>query len=65
MTFDSIKQYVLSSYDEVKNKVTWTPYNELQSSTVIVLVASIILALSLGLVDFVFENAMTWFYRSF
>lgn len=65
MNFKDIKEYISSSIDEVKNKVTWPSYNDLQSSTVLVLVSSLILALLLGLVDFVFENGMTWFYRSF
>lgn len=65
MTFASIKEYVTSSFDEVKNKVSWPTYSELQSSTVLVLVASSLFALLLGLVDFLFENGMTWFYRSF
>jgi preprotein translocase subunit SecE len=65
MNFAEIKEYVTSSVDEVKNKVTWPAYSDLQSSTVLVLVASLILSLLLGLVDFVFENGMNWFYRSF
>jgi preprotein translocase subunit SecE len=62
---EKFKSYTLSSIDEIKNKISWTPYNELQNSTIIVLVASLIFALAVGLVDFVFENGMTWFYRSF
>lgn len=65
MNAQEVKEYVASSVDEVKNKVTWPAYNELQSSTVLVLVASVIFSLAIGLVDFVFENGMTWFYRSF
>ncbi|MDX2197048.1 MAG: preprotein translocase subunit SecE [Cytophagales bacterium] len=62
---EKVKIFVLESYEEVKNKMTWPSYNELQASTVIVLVSSLIFALAVGLVDFVFENGMTWFYRSF
>ncbi|MFN0048265.1 MAG: preprotein translocase subunit SecE [Cytophagales bacterium] len=65
MNFNDIKEYVVTSIDEVRNKVSWPSYSDLQSSTVLVLVASVILSLALGLVDFVFENGMNWFYRSF
>jgi preprotein translocase subunit SecE len=65
MNFKDIKEYVVTSIDEVRNKVSWPAYNDLQSSTVLVLVASVILSVLLGLVDFVFENGMNWFYRSF
>lgn len=63
--FKNISLFVNESIDEVKNKVSWTPMSELQSNTVIVLIASIVFAIFIGLIDFVFENGMTWFYRSF
>ncbi|MFM7193643.1 MAG: preprotein translocase subunit SecE [Bacteroidota bacterium] len=62
---DRIKNYVLESVDEVKNKVTWSAFNELQSSAILVLVASILFAIVIGLIDFGFQNALAWFYREF
>jgi preprotein translocase subunit SecE len=53
------------SYDEMLHKVTWSKYSELQSSSVLVLVASLIFALLIGLIDLVFENSMSWFYNAF
>ena len=50
------------SYDEIKNKVTWPPYAELQSNTALVLVASLIFALLIGVMDFVFKNGMEVIY---
>jgi len=44
-------KYVVESWDEVKNKVTWPKYSELQSSAVLVLVASTIFALIIGGID--------------
>ena len=48
---DNIKTYLQTSYDELTSKVTWPSWKELQSNTVIVAVASIIIALIIGLMD--------------
>ena len=63
--FEKIKLFVNESIEEVRYKVSWSSMSELQSSTIIVLAASLVFALFIGLIDFVFENGMTWFYRSF
>ncbi len=60
-----IKNYILESIDEVKNKVSWSKFSELQSSAILVLVASVIFAIIVGLVDFGFQNVLGWFYREF
>jgi preprotein translocase subunit SecE len=60
-----IKNYILESVDEVKNKVTWSKFNELQSSAILVLVASLIFALIIGLIDFGFQNGLALFYKEF
>jgi len=46
-------------------KVSWPKYAELQSSSILVLVASLIFALLIGVIDLAFENAMQWFYNAF
>ena len=48
-----------------RSKVTWPKFNELQSSGILVLVASIIFAFVIGLIDLGFKNVLTWFYREF
>jgi preprotein translocase subunit SecE len=48
---DKIKLYIKESYYELVNKVTWPSWEELQSSTVLVLVASIIIALVVFAMD--------------
>lgn len=58
-------EFVKGSVDELKTKVTWPSYNDLQSSSALVLVASLIIALMIGVMDLGFENIMTWFYRNF
>ncbi|MBC7921834.1 MAG: preprotein translocase subunit SecE [Ferruginibacter sp.] len=57
--------FLKDSVEEIRTKVTWPKYNELQKSSTLVLVASFIFAIVVGLVDFVFQNGMTWFYGSF
>ena len=65
ITMERVKNYILESIDEVKNKVSWSKFNELQSSAILVLVASLIFALLIGVIDFGFQNALSWFYKEF
>ncbi len=60
-----LKKFVLESVEELRHKVTWPKYNELQSSSILVLIASLIFALIIGVIDFAFENSMEWFYNNF
>lgn len=62
---EKLKNYILDSIDEIRNKVSWPKFNELQSSAILVLVASLIFALVIGLIDLGFKNVLTWFYREF
>ncbi len=62
---EKLKNYILDSIDEIRNKVSWSKFNELQSSAILVLVASVIFALVIGLVDFGFRSALQWFYKEF
>ncbi len=50
------------SYDEMRHKVSWPKLSELQSSSVLVLVASLIFALVIGIIDLGFDKIMDWFY---
>ena len=52
---------ISESYQEMVNKVTWPSLNSLQSSSVLVLIASLIFALFTGLIDLGFENVMSLF----
>ncbi len=53
------------SYFELKEKVTWPKWSELQNSSTLVLVASLIFALVIFGMDRVFETVLGWFYESF
>jgi preprotein translocase subunit SecE len=50
---EAIRQYFRESYNELVNKVTWPPLSELQSTTIVVLVASIVIALVIYLMDII------------
>ena len=58
---DNIK----ASYTELVHKVSWPTRKELANSAVLVMVASLILALVVWLMDFCFEHLMTFIYRLF
>jgi preprotein translocase subunit SecE len=57
--------YLAESWDEIKNKVSWSSFKELQGSAILVLVASTIFAFVIGLIDWVFKTGLGWFYREF
>ena len=56
--------YLAQSYEEMIHKVTWPSITSLQNSSVLVLIASLIFAIFIGLIDLGFENLMSLFYRS-
>lgn len=51
------------SYTELTQKVTWPTRQELTSSSIIVLIASVIIALFVTGVDVVFDNALRVVYN--
>jgi len=53
----------MSSVDEMRHKVSWPKLSDLQSSSVLVLVASVIFALLIGVIDLGFDRIMDWFYN--
>ncbi|MHA8051591.1 preprotein translocase subunit SecE [Aquirufa sp. ROCK2-A2] len=56
---------IKESWVEVTENVTWPKFSELQSSSVLVLVASLIFALLVGLIDLAFKSGLDLFYSSF
>ncbi|MDR1722872.1 MAG: preprotein translocase subunit SecE [Tannerella sp.] len=57
-----IIKYCKDSYNELVHKVSWPTRVELSNSAVVVLFASIIIALVVFAIDFVFEHAMRFIY---
>ena len=57
--------YVKECYTELVQKVSWPTWKELQSSAVVVSIASLIIALVVYLMDKSFETVLEAFYRIF
>ena len=57
-----IINYIKEAYLELVQKVSWPTRAELTNSAVVVLIASIILALIVWLMDLGFENIMKFIY---
>jgi preprotein translocase subunit SecE len=57
--------YIKSSYDELINKVSWPTWSELQSSSIVVAIASMIIALIIYIMDSAFSNVLNLFYSFF
>ena len=60
-----IGAYIKDSFDELFHKVTWPTWEELQNSSVVVAIASLIIALIIYLMDTVFSELMKLFYSLF
>lgn len=59
---DKLILYIKESYNELINKVTWPTWSNLQSSTVVVLVASLILALLIFVMDLISKGVLDRVY---
>ena len=57
--------YIKESYDELMNKVSWPSWSELQSSSIVVAIASIIIALIIYAMDSAVSNVLNIFYSFF
>jgi preprotein translocase subunit SecE len=58
-------EYIKESADDLINKVSWPTWKELQSSSIVVAVASMIIALIIYIMDVSFRNVMELFYELF
>ena len=57
--------YIKESYNELMDKVSWPTWSELQSSSIVVAIATVIIALIIYFMDSIFSNLMKIFYRFF
>ena len=57
-------KYFKESYNELVNKVTWPTFPQLQNSTIVVMVASVIFAVVVLAMDLSFENLMAVIYKT-
>jgi preprotein translocase subunit SecE len=59
-----VVQFVKESYEEMTQKVTWPTWGELQNSAVLVLVASLIIALVIWGMDKGANYILDTFYKA-
>ena len=49
-----VREYISETVTEMVHRVTWPTWKELQSNTIIVVVASVLIALRIFVMDFIF-----------
>ena len=54
--------YLKESYAELTKKVSWPTWDKLQSSAIVVMVASVIFAIVIFAMDYCFQNLMSLIY---
>ena len=59
---EKITLYVKESYHELVNKVTWPTWTSLLQSTVLVLIASLIISLIIFIMDLIAKNGLDFIY---
>ena len=60
-----MKKYIIESIQELKDKVTWPTWAQLQSSTILVAISSVIIALIISVMDLGFDTILGEFYKIF
>lgn len=60
----SIRTYIEEAVDELTNKVSWPTWSELQSSGIVVLIATFIIAGIIYLMDLGFGQIMDVIYNT-
>jgi preprotein translocase subunit SecE len=55
--------YFQEAYKELVHKVSWPTWGELQSSAIVVMVASVVIALMVFVMDFSFQNILELVYK--
>ena len=65
INMNKITTYFRESYKELLEKVTWPTWPELQSSTIIVLVATLLITLLVWIMDFISSSVLHFIYSLF
>jgi preprotein translocase subunit SecE len=60
---NKVISYIKDSYDELIHKVSWPTWSELQSSAIVVSIASLIIALVVYLMDISSRTVLEEFYK--
>jgi preprotein translocase subunit SecE len=62
---NKISAYFRDSYKELVEKVTWPTWEQLQQSTMIVLGATLVITIMVGIMDFAAGNVLKFIYSLF
>jgi preprotein translocase subunit SecE len=62
---NKISAYIRDSYKEMGEKVTWPNWEQLQQSTMIVLVATLFITAIVGVMDFGLNGILKFIYSLF
>ena len=60
-----LKLYFAETYNELVHKVSWPSWADLQSSAIVVMIASLIIGLIILAMDTSFRNIMEFIYNMF
>ncbi len=60
-----LKLYFQEAFNELIHKVSWPTWSDLQNSALVVMVASLIIALLIFVMDYSFQNLMDLIYSMF
>jgi preprotein translocase subunit SecE len=62
---NKVTGYLQETYNELMHKVSWPSWVDLQSSAIVVMVASLIIALVIFAMDFSFQHVFQFLYKIF
>jgi len=62
---NKVTGYLQETYNELIHKVSWPSWTDLQSSSIVVMVASLIIALVIFAMDFSFQHVFQFLYKLF
>ena len=60
-----VANYLQEVYNELIHKVSWPSWVDLQSSSIVVLIASLIIAMVIFAMDFSFQHIFEFLYKIF
>ena len=62
---NKVTNYLQDTYTELVHKVSWPSWADLQSSSIVVLIASLIIAVVVFAMDFSFQSLFEFLYKIF
>ena len=62
---NKVTNYLQETYNELVHKVSWPSWVDLQSSSIVVLVASLIIAIVVFAMDISFQHLFQFLYKIF